>query len=369
MSQALEHVDRFDVSPEHQQDFQMALNGGLFEAHSSFASNPLLLTVLFLTHRRYKQIERRPHLFYEHVFDALCTRHDERKGGFERDLFSQLTTEDLIAAVELFCFITASKGELLLSRTSLQSTLSLVLSTLRIDADVAKLEKDLLQSISLLTEDGLDVTFIHRSLQEFMAARFVVNRLPTTTRLQGFAKIASEPSNSVAVSVVHALDPAFAEEVLLLPLLRQLLAFIDGIDIGHPRSYAKWFLTMRANVHTWSVHYPRPWDSPCDIRTALGLVSRMFGRDIEEASDGRTWWIDPKTTKTYKDEKLAISAGVQFFERTGHFGAAETIMPFSWDDCLRLREIWNQVESQRQVRSRTDSDITDLVSKLLDESS
>lgn len=86
-TQALELVDKLVFRPDDQsikQKFVKALDGGLFETHHSFVSNPLLLTIMMMTFDQIAEVSPRMHIFYRDAYTVLAQRHDASKGAFKR---------------------------------------------------------------------------------------------------------------------------------------------------------------------------------------------------------------------------------------------------------------------------------------------
>jgi len=101
--QAVELIDKLDYESGSKQRFMDALNEKLYKKHRSFASNPLLLTMMFLTYDESGSIPEKIHLFYEQAFEALFSRHDRRKGGYVREWRSGLARDSFKLVFASFC--------------------------------------------------------------------------------------------------------------------------------------------------------------------------------------------------------------------------------------------------------------------------
>lgn len=83
---ALELVRKVDYDADIKERFLFALEDHLYEEHESFASNPLLLSIMLLTFDNYADIPEKLHLFYANAFETLYSKHDATKAGYRREL-------------------------------------------------------------------------------------------------------------------------------------------------------------------------------------------------------------------------------------------------------------------------------------------
>jgi hypothetical protein len=365
LKQACDHVDRFDINQEQEAGFQALLAESLYEDHFTFASNPLLLAVLFLTYRRYYRIAERPHLFFDEVYEALCSNHDRKKGGFERELATQLPIEDFNQMAQMFCFIAAVREKLVFNQSGLRHDLTEVIGALRLDTTAAAAQKDLVQSVSLLLEDGFEFVFLHKSLQEFLAAKYIVTT-PNLRQDTALASISPDPQQSLALLVMFGLNKDLTEDVFLLPLMESILATYGALIVEE--QFKRYFLSSlyESGAQPQTVDLPRPWMGTIKVTSAIDLLRRFYPHlePVELKDRRQQWWIGPDKS-IFKKVKDAEVAGSQYFEANGHFGGAESLLGFSPKAISNLSVLRDQVVANQLIRNNSVKRVEDLVNRTL----
>lgn len=144
------------------------------KTYKSFLSNPLLLSMFIITYQTDSNIPQKKSDYYNQVFNTLYSVHDtSSKLGFVREKKSGLSKEDFMEILKRFSFksffnqkysFTSEYFELQLNRLKKDLKLSFANDDLTYDLEVA---------IGILTQEGLEITFPHRSLQEYFAALYV----------------------------------------------------------------------------------------------------------------------------------------------------------------------------------------------------
>lgn len=170
--QALELVKKVEFDPEIKQHFLTALDERLYEKHTSFASNPLLLSIMLLTFDNFAEIPEKLHLFYANAFETLYSKHDATKAGYRRELRCALSFDSFKKAFSYFCFLTYYQGKFELTYDEVSATLKKISSHLPPFEPDAFLY-DLINSVCVLYREGLNYKFTHRSFQEFFTAIFL----------------------------------------------------------------------------------------------------------------------------------------------------------------------------------------------------
>ncbi len=144
------------------------------KTYKSFLSNPLLLSMFIITYQTDSNIPQKKSDYYNQVFNTLYSVHDtSSKLGFVREKKSGLSKEDFIEILKRFSFksffnqkysFTSEYFDLQLNRLKKDLKLSFAIDDIVYDLEVA---------IGILTQEGLEITFPHRSLQEYFAALYV----------------------------------------------------------------------------------------------------------------------------------------------------------------------------------------------------
>lgn len=219
--QAVSLISKLNYDADVKSRFITALQDGLYEEHRSFASNPLLLSIMLLTFENYAEIPEKLHLFYANAFETLYEKHDATKTGFKREIRSKLSFDDFKRVFGQFCFITYAQGKIELSSDDLHSILRKI-SEKRIHFDIDEYIYDLQNALCLIYLDGLNYRFAHRSFQEYFTAFFLKELSDSDLKKTAVWLINQDPSRAAQDGVFHMLydmtDDRF-EQCVFLPII------------------------------------------------------------------------------------------------------------------------------------------------------
>ena len=166
-------IEKSDYDAGVKKEFLKRLTKEFFDRHESFLSTPLLAIMLMLTFEDFAEIPSSLHVFYRNAFDTLVRRHDALKSQFLRTMHSGCSAEQFGRLFASFCILTYSKSKFQFSRDEAIGFLSSALAQQSIKADPAHVLADLVESICLLQVEGFEISFVHRSFQEYFCALFV----------------------------------------------------------------------------------------------------------------------------------------------------------------------------------------------------
>lgn len=111
--------------------------------------------------------------FYRNIFEVVATTHDRTKGGYSRKSSSNLMQDKLEQIFERFCFECYKKDQTAFNRSEIIKFLDITLHKLNIDkCSSTQILDDFCNYLCLIAKDGLDYTFIHRSIFEYYVAFF-----------------------------------------------------------------------------------------------------------------------------------------------------------------------------------------------------
>lgn len=137
---------------------------------------PLMVTLFVKQYEVSLQIPKNHSEFYENLFANLASLHDNTKAGFNREINSGLDVAKLQEVFEEFCFITGNSEKLVLTRKETVEIIKKCTENQDIDVSSSKILKDFSTVVCLLLKDGLEYTFIHRSIQEYFYSSFILGK-------------------------------------------------------------------------------------------------------------------------------------------------------------------------------------------------
>jgi len=235
--QALELLGRLDYDKDSKERFIFALDEVLYDEHKSFASNPLLLTMMFLTYDDYAGIPEKLHLFYERAFETLLTRHDSTKEGYKRKLESGLPPDSFKKVFACFCCLTYYSNELEFAEDKLKIILKKARAELEsregIGFETASFIRDLVDAVCMLYKEGSHYSFVHRSFQEYFTAVYLKDQSDDVMERRGMQIINHNPSGALTDNVFGMLgdmERSKLEKNIILPLLKKVELDFVGSD-------------------------------------------------------------------------------------------------------------------------------------------
>ena len=221
-------IRKVDYEKEVKQKFIKALNSGMYELHASFLSSPLLAIMMLLTFDQFATIPDKIHVFYDHAFDALFSKHDASKqGGYRRRTRTNLAIDDFKRCLSAFSAVTYAKGKVVFSDSETRDFLKQAFSFEKIAVDTDNFVQDLVESVCVLQRDGLLLTFSHRSFQEYFTAYFIC-RSPTVNLPRILDQFTKNTADAV-LPMSFAMNQNLLEREWVLPKLGELNLIISKI--------------------------------------------------------------------------------------------------------------------------------------------
>lgn len=223
LKDAVDLVSRLQFDNHIKSGFIADMRATLFKRHESFLSNPLLLSIMLFTYIDVAHIPDKLTTFYGQAYDSLFQRHDALKGGFQRERKSGLDIQDFGRAFAAFALLSFDKRELSFSWARALELFELSKPLCAIEFQQDCVLEDSVQAVCLLLEDGIELTFAHRSFQEYFVARFIQASAPETKE-RLVARISPTVESDNVMGLLHELDPYVVERHYLLPALAVLRA-------------------------------------------------------------------------------------------------------------------------------------------------
>ncbi|MDR6960525.1 hypothetical protein J2W43_004530 [Pseudomonas brassicacearum] len=226
---ASELVEKLPYDLEIKTKFLADLNDEMFSKHESFLSNPLLLSIMLLTYGVNAEIPSKLSVFYNQAYEALFQRHDAYKGGYLRTRRTNLDIQDFSRVFALFSLLTFDKRLFKMSRTDCLRYIDKCRERFDSDFRAEDYLNDLLSAACLLIEDGMDISFSHRSFQEYFVALFISGATPIIQKKLVNKYWPNSESDSI-MFLLYELNPDLLERVLIVPQLELLFRCIGVKD-------------------------------------------------------------------------------------------------------------------------------------------
>ncbi|MCP1425245.1 hypothetical protein J3D43_003761 [Paenibacillus xylanexedens] len=201
LTQAKLMISKLDYEKNTKDRFLKSLESNLYNSHRSFASIPLLLTIMFLTFTEYAEIPEKKHEFYEAAFDALYSKHDATK-GLAREKFTKLSMTEFKRILGYISLQSYLDDKVSFNNTALLEYINFAKSMEEKDFLEENYKEDLLKSVCMLIDEGFDkYKFTHRSFQEYFTAK-CIEGLDDNQKKEVLQTIFTEKSRSLEQDMV-----------------------------------------------------------------------------------------------------------------------------------------------------------------------
>lgn len=272
-AQAKSLIHRYDiVSGSH---IGKKLIKQLRNVDKEYLKSPLLVVLLYRSFSFNQSIANRVTVFFDEVFNALYKGHDLTKSGFTRRKDSGLDPDEFRRLTGAFAF-----RMVLGQTTSIQTAteaIAIINQAMRLSevtpSSPSKFLDDLLLAVPLLTKDGTEFRFIHKSIGEYFAAEFLarhplaeatINRIVTTRTSDHFV---------ATLDYLADINPQIFRRTVTLPLANRALSLQKP---GHNRHLATISFFGSALLGIW----------PTDVYRIPGTALISGLRDIPRKHNG-----------------------------------------------------------------------------------
>ena len=224
--QALSLINKIEYDQIIKDKFYKELDEYLYEKYETFASNPILQTIMLLTFESRASIPDKLNDFFEQAFTTLFHTHDATKGGYKRDIRSKLGYEDFKAVFSYFCFKSFFNSDYKFSENKALEYIGAAKQKRIIDTYFNSMDylKDLTNSVCMLIHEGLEFRFSHRSFQEYFAALYTVQLSDSQQKrfLKLWLQDNSYRSTSNYLDMLYELQPLRFVKNIISPAIREL---------------------------------------------------------------------------------------------------------------------------------------------------
>lgn len=243
----LERDESYDLLKKHDKYHDLSeslikkLNLDENKSVLEYLQTPLLVSLLYAAFNFKHTIPLKKHLFYEQVFEAFFERHDLTKEvGYVHEKKSRLDIYDFERVLRLLGLKSLTSQKVEFQKTELTM---MVDESKRFLPDLIFLSPDfvddLLHSVPLFCKDGSFLKWVHKSMQEYFAARFIYMDAKSEQDKMLTAVLNSKKLRSYynMLDIYYDIDNYGFQKNILLPLLKEYVAFykanfhfIEGIS-------------------------------------------------------------------------------------------------------------------------------------------
>lgn len=223
--QALNLINKIEFSEPAKSIFYEELNRTLYDKYSSFASNPLLLTIMLLTFSNHASIPAKLNDFYEAAFSTLFNMHDATKDCYVRDTRTSLGIEEFKTIFSYVCFKSYFRAQYEFTEVELRQYIQNAKEKFPdYNFLVDDFLEDLISSVCMLFKDGLNYRFSHRSFQEYFAAWYTC-KLTDEAQYKLLTSWMTESSAAMSdeyLTMLFNLQPEKVNKIILCPGIKDV---------------------------------------------------------------------------------------------------------------------------------------------------
>lgn len=311
-NEAYNLLTRYDSNGNTSAQLIEKLESGQYNKINDFLKNPLLVSLLFIGFEYKPEIPLKIHLFYDQVYEAYFNTHDLSKDAhFTREKKSGLDMADFAKVLRSIGFICLNKHRLEFSREDFLEILGMAgkLSCLQIKSTEA-LMHDLLHSVPLFRQDGINYKWVHKSMQEYYAADYI-NRDSGNKKEQVLKKIYQSQNINNYLNIIELysdLDSRSFNQIFVLPILNDFIDYLESpVMVDNPEMESR-ILRRRQMIYNRDTFFYlfTEKESKMPISEAFKLMHELVNVDAPQG--GTTQSVISRQTTGITSGVLYVSA-------------------------------------------------------------
>lgn len=236
--QSMGLIKKLDFRPDDitiKERFLEKLNKTLYSTHTSFANNPLLLTIMLITFEYYKDIPSKMYKFYQEAYNALVWKHDKTKIAFSRQWKTDIDPDTYEEYLMEFSFRTYYKELFEFSYDDGKAIFDNMKVDLKYSRQRVKYNSfiyDLQNNLCLLLLDGTKYRYSHRSFQEFFCAKYLASKNDDDFYDIGmmFNNNYARSNSDQTFTMLEAMKPEKIERFVFIPFIEKIIKDSDSKD-------------------------------------------------------------------------------------------------------------------------------------------
>lgn len=229
--QAIELIGKLNYDNGVRTKFIHKINNELYDTHTSFIGNPLLLTMMLMTFQEFAEIPKKIHLFYEQAFQTLFLKHDSLKESYSRKTKSSMDINEFKKVFSYFCLETHVNKQINFKEDKAKSILDKAIKHFNKNGIKSNdILYDLMNNLCVIHKDGLSLTFTHRSFQEYFTALYIKD-CPYPNKIYKLIDKVVLSNQSNICTMLYDMNPNLLENMWIKPKLEELLSDDDVLDM------------------------------------------------------------------------------------------------------------------------------------------
>jgi predicted NACHT family NTPase len=314
-----------------------------------------LATLLAISYRSAQKIPLGFSEFYDELFQILLIRHDASKLGWRRHRKSKLDDRQIQHIFEAFCFSTRKKQFTSIDQEVAYQIAVDSIGEVGFDAEPQPFLDDIRKITCLLIEEGKKMAFVHASVQEFFAARYIKTRTDIVAQrfyaqvLNGKWSLWPEELN-----FLRQIDSHRAMKYFYIPdAERTVLYILDGqpdvtseVAIGYLQLLK---VVKKPRTTTSAEKYVVEKMRSNNFKHLASIDTQVFSKMFTWSPETPEWMVsfqkNPSSTeRTYYE--IAVDRGEKF--ETGMIQYIVTIIENLQKDFIRMRGLVAKHEEESE---------------------
>lgn len=142
----------------------------------SLLTTPLMLTLVVTACGTRPALPDSLPDFYDALFGVMVATHDETKPGYIRDKSTGFSNTQLQSFFKAFSFISRDEaGTTSLTPKEFSESHRKTIEITGLECSVEQFRDDITDVVCLMAKDGLNIAFVHKSIQEYFASAFIAD--------------------------------------------------------------------------------------------------------------------------------------------------------------------------------------------------
>lgn len=222
-------IRKYDNDGEISEDLIAALEkNSNYQTLEEFLSNPLMVSLLYLSYQYKGVLHYKKHTFYRQVYDALFEKHDCLKGsGNIHQKHSGLDVDEFKQILSAIGFFSVKKGQIEFDRDELNSLIKMAIGFYpNINISSKDFLYDILHAVPLFVEEGIKYKWAHKSFSEYFAADFICFEIKEKERdvLKNILMAENNQKYYNILDFIYDMDYKAIIEYIIYPTLK---AFVE----------------------------------------------------------------------------------------------------------------------------------------------